>query len=107
VGLETAVPLVLDLVRQGEITPEDMVRMMACTPSEILGLPVASFHHAGNADITVIDPDAEWMVEPDVFCSKGHNSPFLGKKLKGRAVMTVVDGCIVNDNQTFMSAGRA
>jgi dihydroorotase len=47
------------------------------------------------ADVTVFDPDEEWTVDPDQFLSKGRNSPYRGKRLKGRATCTIVGGRVV------------
>jgi dihydroorotase len=91
VGLETAVGLSLKLVQDGALTMIDLVTRMSTAPGRIIG-------HGGTlsvgavADITVIDPDAEWTVDPTQFRSKGRNTPFGGWKLKGRAVRTIVGG---------------
>jgi dihydroorotase len=50
----------------------------------------------GNvADVTVFDPDAEWTVDPSRFRSKGRNTPYAGKTLKGRVHQTIVDGRVI------------
>ncbi len=96
IGLETALPLTLELVRQGHISPVDLVRLMSAAPAEILGVPHGRLEKGRAADITVIDPDREWTVARETLESRSHNSPFLGKKMRGRAVMTILDGKIVN-----------
>lgn len=50
------------------------------------------------ADITIFDPELEWIVEKEKFYTKGSHSPFVGRKLKGKAVMTIVEGNIIMDN---------
>jgi len=68
---------------------------MSCNPAKILGLDRGSLSQGAVADITLIDPNAEWVVEADKLESKSKNSPFLGKKMKGRAAYTIVGGKIV------------
>ncbi len=96
IGLETSLPLTLELVRQGHISPVDMVRLMSAAPAGILGVPHGRLQRGRAADITVIDPELEWTVTMEGLESKSHNSPFLDKKMRGRAVMTIVGGKIVN-----------
>jgi dihydroorotase len=95
-GLETALPLSLRLVEQNVIDLETLVAMMATQPAAIIG--AESGLTVGNAaDITIIDPEKEYVATPDSFHSKSANSPFVGWELKGRAEMTVVNGRIVHE----------
>jgi len=94
VGLETALPLTLSLVREGWITERRMVELMSVAPARILGVAGGSLAVGAVADITVIDPEAEYTFTAEESLSKGKNSPFLGWKLKGRAVLTLVGGRI-------------
>jgi len=68
---------------------------MSCNPSKILGIGRGTLKVGAIADITVFDASAEWTVEADKLSSKSKNSPFLGWKVKGAAVSTIVDGRIV------------
>lgn len=95
IGLETALPLALELVRQGAISLSRLVELMSCAPARILDLPGGSLKPGGPAHVTVIDPDAEYEITPEFFRSKSHNSPFLGMKAKGRAALTLVDGQVM------------
>ena len=96
IGLETALSVVwTELVAKGIISAEDLVRLMAVNPAEILDLPVGTLSVGNYADITVFDPDARWQVDPKDFRSKSQNSPFIGQELTGRVVMTIVGGEIV------------
>ena len=61
-------------------------------PARILNIPGGTLEEGAPADITVIDPSLEWVVDPDKFKSLSRNTPFAGWKLKGRAVMTIIDG---------------
>ncbi len=103
-GLETAVAVVMHyLVGTGIIGVEDMVRLMANGPAEILGIEEKGTLEAGlKADITIIDPEAVRNVEPAKFYSKGQNTPFKGMALKGWPVMTLAGGRIVYDNGQVM-----
>jgi len=95
VGLETAVGLVWSrLVRPGILTPEQAIAKMTVNPARILGINAGALQVGSPADITVIDPDKEWKVRPELFASKGRNTPFTGYKLTGQVEMTVVNGII-------------
>src|SRR5450432_4379974 len=95
IGLETAVPLVLELVRAGRLSPSDFVTRLSVSPARIFGLPGGSLADGSVADITVVDPDAAWTCESQALRSRSHNSPFFGRPLRGRAALTIVGGCIV------------
>jgi len=93
-GLETSLGLSMKLVQDGIINMESLVRLMSTRPAELLGMD--NHLKPGNkADITIIDPDAEWNVDSSKFYGKSKNTPFNGWDLKGRAVMTIVGGRIV------------
>jgi dihydroorotase len=98
VGLETAVGLTMALVHRGIIAPSRMAEMMSANPARLLRLDDAGTLAMGaRADITLLDPNREWTVEPARFESKSRNTPFAGMKLRGKAVMTIVAGEIVYD----------
>lgn len=93
-GLETSLGLSMKLVHDGLIDMETLVRLMSTRASEILGMD-NHLEPGKNADITIIDPDAEWKVDSSMFYSKSRNTPFNGWDLKGRAVVTIVGGKVV------------
>jgi dihydroorotase len=95
IGLETSLPLSLALVRNGVLTLKDLVDKMSHNPARILGIDRGSLKVGKAADITLIDADIEWVVEEDRLSSKSKNSPWLGKRMKGKAVYTIVGGEIV------------
>jgi dihydroorotase len=99
VGIETALGLALDLVHRGVIGAPRMVQMMTINPAQLLRLKRGALAAGDTADITIIDPHAQWTVEPDKFLSKSRNTPFSGMRLKGRAVLTIVGGEIVFDGR--------
>lgn len=94
IGLETSLPLSLNLVREGVLTPNQLIEKMSCNPSNILGLNRGSLQAGAPADITLIDPEREWTVEADKLASKSKNSPWLGQNMKGVATATVVSGTL-------------
>jgi dihydroorotase len=94
IGLETSVSLGMKLVEDEVITITDLVEKMSTNPARILGLE--SGLTVGNpADITIIDPDISYRVDADSFQSLSRNTPFDGWNMKGRAVLTMVEGKIV------------
>jgi dihydroorotase len=100
VGLETAVGLALALVHPGIISPARMVEMMAVNPARLLRLGDHGCLAVGApANITIIDPNCTWTVEPNMFRSKSRNTPFAGMRLQGIATATIVDGAIVFDRR--------
>lgn len=97
IGLETALGLCwTHLVEKGVLTPAQLVEKMSVNPRKILGLAGGSLAVGAPADLTLFDPQAEWIVEPDRFYSQSRNTPFAGWRLRGRATMTMVDGRMVS-----------
>ncbi len=101
-GLETAFALCLRLVHENKISLETLIERMTIGPVRALGLDrhapgIGSLAPGAPADVVLLDPDAEWIVEPERFASKGKNTPLAGVTLKGRAVMTIAAGVIVHD----------
>jgi dihydroorotase len=103
VGLETSLGLALGLVHRGLISPSRLVSMMSTAPAGLLREERGRLAVGDTADITVIDPDVEWAVEPDKFLSKSRNTPFRGTRLKGRALLTIVAGEIVFDRRKSLA----
>jgi dihydroorotase len=95
IGLETSLPLSLALVDQGVLSISQLIDRMSFRPSHILSLGRGTLKVGAPADITVIDPSAEWVVEAEKLAGKSKNSPWLGKKMKGAAVATIVGGNLV------------
>ena len=65
---------------------------MTCEPAKIFGLDAGTLGIGAYADITIIDPNLEWIVDAEKFYTRGSHSPFVGRKFKGRAVATIVHG---------------
>jgi len=95
IGLETSLPLSLDLVREKVLTMSSLIEKMSLGPSRILNLDRGHLSEGAAADVTVFDMDLEWTVEKDKLESKSKNSPFLGRKMKGKATHVVCGGRVV------------
>jgi dihydroorotase len=96
VGLETAVAILLDrLVRAGRMDLPTLVARLSSGPARLLNLPGGSLAPGAPADITVLDLDREWTVEPARFRSRARNTPFAGATGRGAPVLTVVGGNVV------------
>ena len=92
-GLETSLALMLtQLVGPGSLPLARLVELMAVNPRRILGLERVALEEGCPADLTIFDPDEEWVVEADAFESRSANSGFLGARLKGRATDCYVGG---------------
>jgi dihydroorotase len=97
IGLETALPLSLSLLAGGKVTPGRIVELLSANPARILALSgKGSLRKGADADVTVIDPDAEWEYRDVDVRSKSRNSPFFGWKLRGRAVATIRGGRVTH-----------
>jgi dihydroorotase len=95
-GLETAVGLAFDLVHQGLIDLERVVEMCATNPARIFNLTDrGSLKQGAHADITILDPQLEWVFDVTRSKSKSRNTPFDGRALQGAAVATIVGGRLV------------
>lgn len=95
-GLETSLGVLLtDVCGKGLLGLPEILEKMTCNPAKILGIDTGSLEPGKRADITVIDPDFTWVVDAKNFYTRGSHSPFVGRKLKGKAVLTMVDGKIV------------
>jgi dihydroorotase len=103
IGLETAIPLALELVRQGHLTPAAMIRCMSANPARILGVPGGTLKTGTQADFSIIDPEARLTITPDTLVSLSHNTPFLGKTLRGRVAVTLVGGRPVFDPEGLLA----
>lgn len=96
VGLETSVALtVTNLVKTGKFSPMQMAEKMSYNPAKVLGIDKGTLNEGKIADITIIDPDEEYIIDSAQFVSKGKNTPFNGKKVSGRVKCTILGGKIV------------
>lgn len=96
IGLETALGVVITwLVTPGTIDLPTLVQRMSCAPAKVFRLPGGTLRRGSVGDVTVFDPTEEWTVDASTFRSKGRNTPYQGRKLSGRARLTVVDGRVI------------
>ncbi|MDR1916717.1 MAG: dihydroorotase [Synergistaceae bacterium] len=92
-GFETAFGICWTaLVKTGLMAPEMLFDKLTSSPAKILGLDAGTLKEGGTADITIIDPDAEWTVDSSKFVSRGHNTPFSGSVLTGLVKCTIAGG---------------
>jgi len=95
-GLETAVGLAFDLVHNGLLDLERVVEMCSTNPARIFGLADrGSLKTNAHADVTILDPQLEWVFDVNRSKSKSRNTPFHGRSLHGAAVATIVGGRLV------------
>lgn len=92
VGLETLLPLSLELYHNRHLSLLDMVARLTRNPAQILRLPVGRLAKGAPADLVLFDPDQPWRISTDEFRSKSKNAPFDGRPVQGRVVRTIVDG---------------
>ncbi len=92
-GLETSFALsYTQLVKGGALSLCGLAEKMSASPAAILSLEGGSLEEGAAADLTIVDLNEEWTVDPETFVSKGKNTPFKGRKLFGKVKYTVVDG---------------
>ncbi len=103
IGLETALPLTLKLVRDGMMDLPSAIAKLSYNPATILSLKGGTIEEGKEADLTVIDLNKEYVVAKDDFKSKSHNSPFIGWNMKGKAMVTMVGGRIVWESHELNS----
>jgi len=95
VGLETSLSLSLVLVKEKILTFPQLIEKMTINPSRILSIDKGVLSRGADADITIIDPETEVVVDKNLFRSRSKNSPFHGHRLTGRAAYTIVSGRVV------------
>ena len=96
VGLETSLAITLtQLYHTGRMELRDIIRRMTANPASILKLQKGRLTLGSDADIVIFDPDEEWIIDPDQFASKGRNTPFGGKTVKGKVKYTIVAGKVI------------
>jgi len=96
VGLETALALVLTELVDTKILPiKKAIEKLTVNPAKILNLKKGALKVGWDADLTIVDPNQEWMVDVNHFASKSKNSPYHDWKLKGAVIYTIVGGRVV------------
>ena len=96
VGLETAASLTYtELVEAGYLTPMQMAEKMSYNPACIIEIDKGDIQPGKAADIVIFDPEKVYTIDKNKFASKGKNTPFHGRKVKGKVRMTLVGGHVV------------
>ncbi len=100
IGFETALAATItNLVDKGELTYFDVVRLTSYNPAKILGIDRGEIKEGAIADLTIFDPNVEYEYKKEDIVSKSKNTPFIGKKLKGRVAYTIVNGNVVYESK--------
>ncbi|WP_297091112.1 dihydroorotase [Thermococcus sp.] len=105
-GLETEVALLLDAVNRGMLELRDIVEKMHWNPIRIFGIRNKGLEVGKDADFTIVDIKREWAVKPEEFYTKAKWSPWEGRKLRGKVVMTVLHGEIVMEEDEIIGKPR-
>jgi dihydroorotase len=91
-GLQTSLPLLVEMALNGEISRKRMVDLLAAGPARAFGLPYGTLKAGSPADLVVLDPAKRWRFAAEGVRSKSKNSPFLDREMTGQAVHVVVQG---------------
>ena len=92
VGLETLLPVTLDLFHNGHLSMLDALAKVTSAPADLLNLRAGRLEAGAPADFTIFDPDRGWQVTADDLASKAKNTPFDGRPVQGTVLRTVIDG---------------
>ena len=92
VGLETLLPLTLEVYHNRHLSLLDALALVTCRPADLLRLEAGRLRRGASADLVVFDPDTPWQIDEDRLLSLSKNTPFDKRPVQGRALMTIVDG---------------
>ena len=92
IGMESMLPIAITELVDKILTWPQLIEKMTLGPAKVLNLPLGTLKPGSDADITIIDPATEWTIDVAKFKSKSRNCPFHGRKVRGRAVQTIVSG---------------
>jgi dihydroorotase len=99
IGLETLLPIcVLALIEPGHLTWPQLIEKLTIQPARVLGINRGALAVDAVADVTIIDPSAEWTIDPALFKSKSRNCPYAAWKVRGRADTVIVGGTVKMTN---------
>jgi dihydroorotase len=105
-GLETTLPLMMTLVQQKRLCIDQVVRLLAEKPAEIFGLTDRGRIEQGkNADLTIVDYNAQFKIDASKFKSKAKFSPYNGWEVYGKPAKTIVNGQVVLDDGEIVAKG--
>ena len=103
-GLETALGSLMGLVHSGDLALPTLIARLTTEPARIIGSKygqLGTLRVGAPADITIFNPDMEWVVAPQAFASKGKSTPLAGSKLKGKVVATIAQGRLVYQDDSI------
>jgi len=105
-GFETAFGCLMSLVHQGEISIAQLISKLTCEPAKVIGRngELGTLKAGAPANITILDPDREWIVDSRNFASKGKNTPYDGYKFKGKVMATISGGKLVYTDDSLVIA---
>ena len=98
--LETALGSLMSLVHSGALNLPTLVDRLTAAPARFLGVDLGTLRPGSSADVTLFDPNSEWVVDSASFASKGKNTPLAGATLKGRVAATIAAGSVVHEDQS-------
>ena len=105
IGLELCVPLLLSLVHDGTLPLARFVDALTRAPARIVGLPAAQIREGARADLVLLDPDLEHVIDTSRLRSKSRNTPFAGRMVKGKVMATMASGRFIFDDLRGEQAG--
>ena len=108
-GFETALGSLMSLVHDGQLTMATLIAKLTSEPAKIIGNKwgkLGTLTIGTPADITIFNPDLEWVVDTKAFASKGKNTPLEGSRLKGRIMATIFQGKLVYKNDLIKIEGK-
>lgn len=103
VGLETSLPVSLTTLVPDVLSPLELICVMSTNPALVLGNGKGTLRVGAPADVVIIDAETEYIVDKNTFYTKGRNCPYDGWKVRGKALMTILDGKIVYENGRILS----
>jgi len=105
-GFETALGCLMSLVHKGEISLTLLLSKLTCEPAKVIGRngELGTLKAGAPANITILDPDREWIVDSRNFASKGKNTPYDGYKFKGKVMATISGGQLVYTDDSLVIA---
>jgi dihydroorotase len=92
IGLELAVPMLLELIRDGRLSWPLLVDLLSAKPARLFNLPGGTLCPGSVADVTIIDPERDWTVSEETIVSTSKNTPLVGITLRGQVSLTMVEG---------------
>ena len=107
IGLETLLPISLELVHNGHLTLPQLFQRLSAAPARLFNLPGGKLAKGAPADLVLFDADYAWRVDRDDFWSKTKNSPFDERPVQGQVMATIVGGRTIYRHDNFAPAAAA